>query len=86
MKIQPVLPPPLTELFPAYHVAPPVAFELEIDRKSTLTVPLDLDMVLVPEELSVVLATAESPVSVKSSKNVVTLPGIVIVFAPAKDR
>ena len=45
VKIHPVLLPPSVELAPAYQVAPPVAVERLIDKKSALTVPDALDNV-----------------------------------------
>ena len=69
MKIQPVLFATFCDPVPAYHAAPPVAVELEIARKSTLTVPLDFDKTcgVADVEFKVVLAAADTPVSVKSS-------------------
>ena len=45
VNIHPELLPPSVELAPAYQLAPPVAVDLLIDRKSPLTVPLALDNV-----------------------------------------
>ena len=45
VNIHPKLLTPLVELAPAYQLAPPLAVDLLIDRKSELTVPLALDKV-----------------------------------------
>jgi hypothetical protein len=57
VNIHPELLPPLVELAPAYQLAPPVAVDLLIDRKSELTVPLAFD--------SVWLAAVTEPMVIK---------------------
>ena len=57
VNIHPELLPPFVELAPAYQLAPPVAVDLLMDRKSELTVPLALD--------SVWLAAVTDPMVIK---------------------
>lgn len=57
------------ESAPAYHVAPPVAIDLLIDRKFALTVPLALDNVwFAAVGAAMVKSLVDSPLAFQSVK------------------
>ena len=67
MKIHPELLPPSVEFAPAYQLAPPVAVDLLIDKKSALTVPLALDNVwLAAVTEPMVKSLVDSPLAFQS--------------------
>jgi len=64
------------ELAPAYHPAPPVAVDLLMDKKSELTVPLDLDSVwLAAVTEPMVKSLVDSPLAFQSAK-VLVVPAV----------
>lgn len=82
-KTQPVLSPPSVELAPAFHTAPPVAFDLLMDKKLALTVPEDFDNVCdaaVAEPM--VNSLPACPLAFQLTKNVVAPAGNNIEVAP----
>ena len=67
MKTHPKLLPPFVLFAPAYQLAPPVAVDLLIDRKSELTVPLALDKVwLAAVTEPMVRSLVDSPLAFQS--------------------
>jgi hypothetical protein len=76
VNIHPELLPPFVELAPAYQLAPPVAVDLLIDRKSELTVPLALDSVwLAAVTEPMVKSLVDSPPAFQSV-NVLVVPAV----------
>ena len=76
VNIHPELLPPLVELAPAYHPAPPVAVDLLIDKKFALIVPLALDRVwLAAVTEPMVKSLVDSPLAFQSV-NVLVVPAV----------
>ena len=83
VNIHPELLPPSVELAPAFQVAPPVAVDLLIDRKSALTVPLALDSVwLAAVTEPMVKSLVDSPLAFQSANVLVVAAVNRIDVAP----
>jgi hypothetical protein len=78
VNIHPELLPPSVEFAPAFQVAPPVAVDLLIDKKSELTVPLAFD--------NVWLAAVTEPMVIKFPDVPDKLKLLNVLVVPAVNR